>query len=174
MPSTLPEPGNRVRTDDLLALLRTIQRRLLIGMGTVLTLGVLVGLLVDGVRGVLGALVAGLLGVVFMAATVASLRMLAGRAFELVQLVLLGGWIVKMVIVLLVMLWLRQQDFYNPVVFFGVLAVVVITAVGIETHAVASARLPYVEQTPAGPRAGQPGRGAGPNERGADDDTAVS
>lgn len=134
-----------VRTEAMLNLFRTVQRRLLLFTAAVAVLGVLVGLLVDGTAGLWGALLAAALGLVFTFTTVAILRWLAGRGPELLQLVMIGGWIVKMALVVVVMLWLSQQTFYHRGVFFGTLVVVVLGAVAIEIATVANARIPAVE-----------------------------
>lgn len=134
-----------VRTEAMLTLFRTVQRRLLLLTAGAAVLGVLVGLLVAGGPGVWGALLAAGLGLVFTFTTVATLRFLAGRGPELLQIVLVGGWLVKMALVVVVMLWLREQTFYHRGVFFGTLVIVLLGAVAIEMYSVATARIPAVE-----------------------------
>jgi hypothetical protein len=138
-----------VRTEAMLDLFRTVQRRLLLLTAAVTVLGALVGLLVGGTAGVWGALLAAALGLVFTITTVATLRWLAGRGPELLQIVLIGGWVVKMALVVVVMLWLSQQTFYHRGVFFGTLVAVVLGAVAIEIASVATARIPNVEPSGA-------------------------
>lgn len=134
-----------VRTEAMLTLFRTVQKRLLLLTAAVAVVGVGVGALVAGLPGVWGALVAAALGLLFMIATVATLRLIAGRGPELLQIVIFGGWIVKMVLVVLVMLWLRDLDFYDPRVLFGTLAAVVLGGIVVEIVSVATARIPYVD-----------------------------
>ncbi|WP_156224526.1 hypothetical protein [Pseudactinotalea suaedae] len=134
-----------VRTEAMLALFRTIQRRLLLLTAGAAVLGVLVGLLVAQTPGVWGALLAAGLGLVFTFTTVATLRFLVGRGPELLQIVLIGSWLIKMALVVVLMLWLRSQDFYDRGVFFVTLAVVVIGAVAVEIGTIANARIPTVE-----------------------------
>lgn len=145
----MPDPtfvnDRTVLTDDMLGLLRRIQKRLLVLTAAGAVLGTGIGVLVSGREGAIGALLAAVLGLFFTATTILLLRVVAGRGPELLQVVLLGGWILKMVVVVIVLLWLRQQDFYDRYVFFGVLFVLVVGAVVVEVHAVATARLPYVE-----------------------------
>lgn len=138
-----------VRTEAMLSLFRTIQQRLLLLTLAAAALGAAIGFVIARLPGVWGALLAAALGLVFTIATVALLRFVAGRGPELLQVVLIGGWIVKMVLVVLVMLWLREQDFYHRGVFFGTLVVVVLGAVAIETWSVATAQIPHVEPRPA-------------------------
>ena len=134
-----------VRTEAMLALFRTVQKRLLLLTVAVAVVGALIGFLVAGLPGVWGALVAAALGLLFMITTVAMLRLVAGRGPELLQIVIFGGWIVKMVIVVLVMLWLRDMDFYDPGVLFGTLAAVVLGAIIVEIYSVATSRIPYAD-----------------------------
>lgn len=134
-----------VRTEAMLALFRTVQKRLLLLTAGVAVLGVGIGALVAGMAGVWGALIAAAIGLLFMVTTVATLRLVAGRGPELLQIVIFGGWIVKMVIVVLVMLWLRDLDFFDPAVLFGTLAAVVLGAIVVEIYSVATARIPYAD-----------------------------
>lgn len=134
-----------VRTEAMLALFRTVQKRLLLLTAAVAVLGVGIGALVAAMPGVWGALVAAALGLLFMITTVATLRLIAGRGPELLQIVIFAGWIIKMVIVVLIMLWLRDLDFYSPGVLFGTLAAVVLGGIVVEIYSVATARIPYAE-----------------------------
>lgn len=166
-----------VRTEAMLALFRTVQRRLLLLTAVVAVVGAGVGLLVGQLPGVWGALIAALLGLVFTFTTVATLRFLAGRGPELLQLVLVGGLVVKMVLVVLVMLWLRTQDFYHRGVFFGTLVVVVLGAVVIEMYSVATARIPVVEpatDAAVAPPSGTPQSGVSSVTRSVDEGAATT
>lgn len=134
-----------VRTEAMLALFRTVQKRLLLLTAVVAVVGGGIGLLVAGLPGLWGALVAAALGLIFTITTVAMLRLVAGRGPELLQVVIFGGWIVKMVLVVLVMLWLQNLDFYHPGVLFGTLAALVLGAVIVEIVSVATSRIPYAD-----------------------------
>lgn len=134
-----------VRTDAMLALFRRVQKRLLLLTAAVAVVGALIGFLVAGLPGVWGALVAAALGLLFTVTTVATLRLVAGRGPELLQIVIFGGWVLKMVLVVVVMLWLRDLDFYDRGVLFGTLVAVVLGAVAVEIVTVVTARLPYVD-----------------------------
>lgn len=138
-----------VRTEAMLALFRKIQRRLLLLTAAVAVLGVGIGYLVAQVPGLWGALIAAGLGLVFTFTTVATLRFLVGRGPELLQIVLIGGWLIKMALVVVLMIWLRQQDFYDRPVFFLTLVVVVVGAVVVEIGTIATTRIPTVEPASA-------------------------
>lgn len=134
-----------VRTEAMLGLFRRIQRRLLLLTAAVTVLGAGIGYLVAQLPGLWGALIAAGLGLVFTFTTVATLRFLVGRGPELLQIVLIGSWLIKMALVVVLMLWLRSQDFYDRGVFFLTLAVVVIGAVVVEIGTIATTRIPTVE-----------------------------
>ena len=85
-----------IRTQAVLTLIRTVLRRLLLASAAVGVLGVLIGLLVGGLPGVWGALIAVAISVLFTGATVATMYAVTGRGPELLQIALLGGWILKM------------------------------------------------------------------------------
>lgn len=129
----------------MIDLFRQVQRRLLTLTGIAAVVGVGIGLLVAQAAGAWGALMAAGFGLAFTFTTIALLRLVAGRGPELLQVVLLGGWILKLVLVVLIMLWLANQDFYHRGVFFGTLVAVVLGAIAIEIWSVATTRMPYVD-----------------------------
>ncbi|TDE96030.1 hypothetical protein EXU48_07255 [Occultella glacieicola] len=133
-----------IRTSAVLDLIRRVLKRLLLAGAAIAVVGAVVGLIAAGLPGLWGALVAVAIGLVFTATTVAALYLVAGRGPELLQVVLLGGWIVKMGLLALVLLWLREQDFYSLPVFLVTLFVQVIVAVVVELYTVVTARIPYV------------------------------
>ncbi|MFV0426815.1 MAG: hypothetical protein ACK5KU_07255 [Beutenbergiaceae bacterium] len=135
----------RVPTTAMIDLFRAVQRRLLLLTLALALLGSGLGLLLAGLAGLWGALLAAALGLAFTVTTVAMLRLVAGRGVEFLQIVLLGTWVMKLGLVVLVMVWLRGQEFYHRGVFFGVLVVVVLGAVGIEMWTVATSRMPTVD-----------------------------
>lgn len=134
-----------VRTDAMLEMFRKVLRRMLITtvIGAVLALGV--GYLVGGMSGVWAALLATGIGLFFTGTTVGLMYLVVGRGPELLQLVLLGGWIIKMAIVLVLMLWLRGLDFYHRGMFVGALAVIALALVAVELVTVVTTRLPIYD-----------------------------
>ncbi|UFU02138.1 hypothetical protein LQF12_11520 [Ruania suaedae] len=169
----MPEPAflndRYIRTDAVLALIRTVLRRLLLASAAIAVLSVLVGLLVAGLPGVWAGLLAAGISLVFTATTVLGLHLVAGRGPELLQIVLLGGWLVKMALLAVALLWLRDQDFYHRGVFLGTLFVAVIAAVLVELITIASSKVPYVTpQTQVTPEPGDGPEGDSPDRGEAD------
>lgn len=149
-----------IRTHAVLTLIRTVLRRLLLASAAIGVLGVLVGLLVGGLPGVWGALIAVAISVLFTGTTVATMYAVTGRGPELLQIALLGGWILKMGLLALLLLWLRTEDFYHLGVFLATLFVAVIVALVVEVGTVATARIPHV--APSSTEPSQSDDGASP------------
>ena len=134
-----------IRTSAVLDLIRRVLRRLLVVTGVLAVLGIGIGLLVAGVPGVWAALIAAALGLFFTGTTVLGLYLVAGRGPELLQVVILGGFIAKMAVLAVVLLWLRGQDFYDRGVFIATIIGLVLATLVVEMYTVASSRIPYVE-----------------------------
>ena len=149
MPETSPENTGYVRTDSMLGLIRTMLLRLMLVSVAITVLAVGIGYLVAGMPGVWAALIGAAISLVFNGATVLSMYLVAGRSPELLQIVLLGGWLVKMALLVIVLVWLREQTFYHKGVFVATLVVVVVAALMVEVVTVLRARIPYVEPTPS-------------------------
>jgi len=149
VPEPSPENTGYVRTDSMLGLIRTMLLRLMLVSAAITVLAVGIGYLVAGTPGVWAALIGAAISVVFNGATVLSMYLVAGRSPELLQIVLLGGWLVKMALLVIVLVWLREQTFYHKGVFVATLVVVVVAALMVEVVTVLRARIPYVEPTPS-------------------------
>lgn len=143
MPETSPD--RNLSTAAVLAMIRTVLRRLLLVSAVISVLAAAIGYLVAGLPGVWAALIGAALSLAFTGATAGSLYLVAGRSPELLQIVMLGGWLLKMVLVIVLLVWLRNQTFYHPVVLFVTLVVVVVAALVVETITVIKARIPYVQ-----------------------------
>ena len=144
----MPEPAflndRYIRTDAILNMIRTVLRRLLLASAVIGVVSVGVGLLVGGLPGLWSALLATAISVLFTGATMVSLYAIVGRGPELLQIVLLGGWILKMGLLALLLLWLRNEDFYHRGVFLATLFAVVLIGLLVEIGTLVTARIPYV------------------------------
>ncbi|WP_147917900.1 hypothetical protein [Ruania zhangjianzhongii] len=144
----MPEPAflndRYLRTEAVLTMIRTVLRRLLLASAVIGVVSVGVGLLVGGLPGLWSALLATAISVLFTGTTMASLYAIVGRGPELLQIVLLGGWILKMGLLAVLLLWLRNENFYHRGVFLATLFVVVIVGLIVEIGTLVTARIPYV------------------------------
>lgn len=126
-------------------LLRTITRQMLAFLGGLVVLGTVGGWLAGGAAGVWGALLATAIAAFFLLTTVLVMRATAQATLPLASAALLGGWLVK-VVVLFGVLWLvRDSAAYHRGVFLVALLAAVTGVLIIEMRAVLRARIPVVE-----------------------------
>lgn len=158
-----------IRTPEILALIRKVFTALVIVTIVVGGLGAIIGAAIFGLPGLWAALIAAVLGIFFTATTVGGLYYAAGRGQEALMIVLLGGWLVKMVILGAVIFWLKGQTFYHKGTFAATILILVIGALIVEMVIVATARIPYIsvnsvtsESEPAPPT--PPAAGAQPQQ----------
>lgn len=144
MTPAAPDGQNYVRTPEILALIRRVVAGLLIVTGSVGAAGIAFGLITAGWPGLWAALIAAVMGLFFTGTTVAGLHLAAGRGGQLLMIVLLGGWMMKMIVLAGVMFWLRGSDFYDRNTFVATIITLVIGALLVEMIIVARANIPYV------------------------------
>lgn len=102
------------------------------------------GLLV-GWPGVWGAVVGVGIALAFLVTTALVGARVAGGDPLLVAGAILGSWLVKVVLLVVVLVALRGQDFYDPVALFAGVVVGMLLTLWAEYRALTSARVPYVE-----------------------------
>ncbi|MCI9888173.1 hypothetical protein JT358_06820 [Micrococcales bacterium 31B] len=113
----------------------------------VAVLGGVLGLVLGGQSAMWGAILGGGVGLIFSLITVA--LAMGGQNLNIIGLsgVMLGGWFGKMLLVAIGMYFLAQHDFYNRVVFFVALIIVVLGGATLDAMAVQRGRIPYVTPT---------------------------
>ena len=108
-----------------------------------------IGFLVAGVPGLVGGLLGAALAAVFLGLTAASM-LIAGRVAKgdstspIFFGIVIGVWLLKLVIFIVVEVLLRGQPWFDPFVFFGAVVVVVIGSLVLDAVAIYRARVPYV------------------------------
>lgn len=119
-------------------------------VGVLAVVGALTGLLIAGTAGLWSALVGVVLAGLFLGLT-ALLVLIAGRMppgstafFGIV----LGGWFVKLVVFVVIMLVLRAQPWISPFVFFFSVVAGVIASLVVDMVVMARSRVPYVGDVP--------------------------
>jgi hypothetical protein len=111
--------------------------------------GAIVGGLVAGGPGVLSALVGTVMAVVFMGITAASI-LLANRfagsdaAIGAFFGIVLGGWLVKFVLFLVLVILLKDQPWVHPIVLFLSIISGVVGSLVVDAVVVMKSRMPYV------------------------------
>jgi len=124
---------------------RTVLRQ----MGVLLAvLGVgscVVGYLAAGMPGLWGGVLGTGLAAFFLLTTAVVMLATADKPLHVASAALVGSWLAKVVVVFVVLLIVRDQDFYHPLVFFVTLALAILGSLAIEMSAALKARVPYVE-----------------------------
>lgn len=113
--------------------------------GLIASLGSMAGFIVEGMNGVVSALIGAGLAFVFGALTVVS--MIIGRKLSLAGFfgVVMGGWLVKLIGFALLARSLQGAEFINGPVLFLTLVAAILGSLVIDSIAVLSARIPVVE-----------------------------
>jgi F0F1-type ATP synthase assembly protein I len=125
--------------------LRTALRDTLLLVGALVVLGGGIGLLVAGVPGLWGALVGAAIAAFFCATTIWSMMRTVGSSPARMAAFVMGAWIAKIVVLIVVLALLQGRDFYDPWVLIAVLAVGAIGSALLDYRAVNSGRVPYVQ-----------------------------
>lgn len=137
---TIGQHGQAVR-----AVFRTALRDVLVLLGALTVLGVAIGALVSGLPGVWGALLGVGVALLFSATTVWAMLRTVDASPSTTAGVVMGSWLVKMVVLIVILVVLRGMDFYDRWVFAAVLLVGVIGSAVLDYRAVSRGRIPYVE-----------------------------
>jgi len=113
--------------------------------GLIASLGSMAGFFVEGMNGVVSALIGAGLAFAFGALTVVS--MMIGRKLSLAGFfgVVMGGWLIKLIGFALLARSLQGAEFINGPVLFLTLVAAILGSLVIDSIAVLSARIPVVE-----------------------------
>jgi len=129
---------------------RTSLRTMLWLLGGLLVLGVPIGWLVAGSAGVWGALIGVGLALVFSGTTIVAMLRTAHSNAQVMAAVVMGTWLAKVIVVIVVLAILRDQDFYSRQVLAVVLLVGVLGSAYLDYRAVTRARIPYGDPSASG------------------------
>jgi hypothetical protein len=135
-PTALVTPMRRVLRIGLLASL------------VALPVAVLIGYLVAGASGAWGAAIGMGIAVGFFAITVGVALGTAGMDTTALGASVLGSWLIKMVLLIVVLVLLRDADFYSRPVLFVSLLVGTIGTLVLEALVVTRTQVPYTEAPP--------------------------
>jgi hypothetical protein len=140
-PSTPPTAGPTA----LVAPMRRVLRVGGVAAVVALPLAAVVGYLVAGAPGAWGALIGMGLAVSFFAVTVAVALITARMDPTRLGIWVLGSWLVKMVLLIVVLALLREADFYSRPALFVSLLLGIVGSLLLEARIVTTTRVPYVE-----------------------------
>jgi hypothetical protein len=126
-------------------------------VAAIAVVAVVVGLLVAGVVGVTSALIGAAMGLVFLGITAASIlfanRWAGGELFAAIFFaIVLGGWILKFVVFIVIAVLLRHQPWVNADILFLSIIAGVIGSLIVDVVVVLRSRIPIAVGTgPRGP-----------------------
>lgn len=116
--------------------------------GIAVSLIILISLMAWGavaeLEGLWGAVLGGAIGGGFMLATVIVVLATSNTSPTTTMAVVLGSWLFKAAVVLVIMLVLKDMDFYHRGAFATTIVLTLITALGTETYAVVKGQRLYV------------------------------
>jgi len=104
-----------------------------------------IGYLWSGQAGLWGALLASILAGSFFAITGVVSLVTANLDLQYLGFAVLGSWLLKIVVLLGALFWLRSQDFYDRPIFFITLLLETVVLLVLEAVLVTRAPVPYVE-----------------------------
>lgn len=110
-----------------------------------LPVAALLGYLVAGVPGAWGGLIGMAIPICFFAITAVTALVTAHLGPTTLGIAVLGGWLLKIVLLLGVLLVLRGTDFYDRMTLFVALLLGTAGSLLLEALVVARTRVPYVE-----------------------------
>lgn len=132
------------------AVFRTALRDMVVLVAGVAVLGSGIGYLVAGLPGIWGALIGAGIALLFTGATTLSMLWTSPTAPGRMMAIIMGTWLGKVLVVIVLLAVLRGMDFYDRYVLAAVVAVAVIGSALVDYRAVSRGRVPYV--SPAGAR----------------------
>ena len=141
-----PEPADRTPTSN-----PVLRKALTWGgvlAGVIAIVSAALGFVFDGTSGLASGLIGTLMAVVFMGITAASILvanrfagsdLFVGAFFGIV----LGGWLLKFIVFIVLVVVLRDASWLNPTVLFLSLVAGVIASLVVDVLVVAKSRIPY-------------------------------
>lgn len=111
--------------------------------------GAVVGYLVSGIPGMASGLLGAAMWLMFLALTAVSIQV-AIRATRddpgspIFFGIVLGSWLLKLVLFVVLSIWLRAQPWLDPTVFFVTVIIAVVGSLAFDVVAFQRARVPYV------------------------------
>jgi hypothetical protein len=145
-----PEPARGAPRGPT-ALVTPMRRVLKVGLIAslvALPVAVLIGFLVAGTAGVWGAAIGMGIAVGFLTITVGVALGTAGMDTTALGASVLGSWLIKMILLIVVLVLLRDADFYSRPVLFVSLLVGTIGTLVLEAVVVTRTQVPYTQSPP--------------------------
>ncbi|MFD3810530.1 hypothetical protein [Rhodococcus sp. NPDC058639] len=147
----LPEPERSLPTlPDASAPMRAAVRYGALGLLALAVVASIVSVLVAGTPGLWGALIGAAVGGGFILFTALGVLLTAKLPAMTAGAVLLGTWLLKLILAIVVMATLDPLDFYNRNALVLTIVLALVIVLGAETYGVVSQRALYVDPKPSG------------------------
>ena len=134
---------------DQFAPLRAAVRYGLIGLVVLTVVSVGISVAAAGTTGLWGSIIGVAIGGGFVITTALSVALTTRFPASAVGALLLGGWLVKMVIALIVLVALKDADFYNRYSLGLTILGALVVVLGAEVFGVVKTKVGYVDSVPA-------------------------
>lgn len=143
-------PGERrpAGPTALVTPMRRVLRAGAIASAIALPASAVLGYLFGGAAGAWGAVIGMSLAVAFFGITVGVALFTARMDPTKLGIWVLGSWLLKMVLLIVVLVLLREQDFYSKPALFVALLVGTVGSLLLEAKVVTSTKVPYLERGP--------------------------
>ena len=120
-----------------------------IAIGILAVAGAVVGYLVSGIPGMTSGLLGAAMWLVFLALTSISIQVAINATKNdpgspVFFAIVLGSWVLKLVLFVVLSIWLRSQPWLDPTVFFVTVIIAVVGSLVFDVIAFQHARVPYV------------------------------
>jgi hypothetical protein len=140
--------------------LRAAVRYGVLGLLALTVLGAVIATLAAGLPGLWGALIGAALGGGFILTTALSISLTAKFPATMAGAVLLGGWLLKMLLAIVVLAVLGDMDFYSRTALAAVVVASLVLVLGAEVYGVVRTKAPYVDDPAGDKSAGDKGSDA--------------
>lgn len=122
-----------------------------IGLAVLTIVGSLLGWLFADTPGLYGALLGAAVGGGFILFTALGVLLTSKLPALTAGAVLLGTWLLKMILAIVVLAVLKPLDFYDKTSLVLVMVMALVIVLGAETYGVLGTKTPYVEPVPSSP-----------------------
>ncbi|WP_430953075.1 hypothetical protein [Rhodococcus sp. 24CO] len=136
---------------DSTAAMRSAVKWGVIGLVVLTIVGSLLGWLIGGKEGLYGALLGAAVGGGFILFTALGVLLTSKLPALTAGAVLLGTWLLKMILAIVVLAILKPLDFYDKTSLVLVMVFALVIVLGAETYGVLGTKTPYVDPTPSAP-----------------------
>lgn len=133
------------RAKTLREVFQRMVRYMLLAVIAVGTISCLIAYWLQSYKGIWAALMAVGIGAFVIVSTAAVGLATIKMPVDQVGMVLMAGWVIKVVVIGAMIMLVRGKTFYSPGVFIAVFLIMILLLLGIEFYILLTSRIPYVE-----------------------------